>query len=78
MNFFELKGQKITKITGADFDSEDVVIETDKGVLSLYHRQDCCERVRVVGIMGNPDNLIGATIKIAYQDNIELESYKSE
>lgn len=31
MNFFDLKGQKITKITGANDSSDDVVIETDKG-----------------------------------------------
>lgn len=34
-----------TVIDVCHYDDTDVVIETDKGILLLYHERDCCEKV---------------------------------
>lgn len=56
-------GRTPTKITGAKPGSEEVVIEFLCGTsLRLYHQRDCCETVQVADVIGDPDDLLGASL----------------
>lgn len=60
-----LIGATIIGITGATEDSDTVVIETDRGTMRLYHEGDCCERVEVVDVTGDPADLVGGVVSVA-------------
>lgn len=45
-----------------NYDDEEVVFFTDDGVYLLYHKQDCCERVFLLDVVGDADMFIGDEI----------------
>jgi hypothetical protein len=63
-NFFELTGKVITKIDG----DCDRIVTSDGYVFTLTHVQDCCESVAHMKTIGDPQSLIGNTIKMAQED----------
>lgn len=68
MNFFELKGKILTKIT--DRGSNLIEIEDSTGgKYALVHRQECCEDVGVNKIIGNFEDVIGSPITLAEEDS---------
>ena len=75
-NFFELKGQIITKI---EADSLDVLIETAGGnKYRIYHSQNCCESVDVKKTIGNVEDILNQEITLAEEDSKEPDWYKEE
>lgn len=75
-NFFELKGQIITKIKA---DSLDVLIETASGnKYRIHHSQDCCESVGVEKTIGNLEDILNQEITLAEEDSKEPDWYKEE
>lgn len=58
----ELTGRVITSVHDLKVGSDLVVIETDKGMFSMEHIQNCCELVEVEDVVGDPADLIGARI----------------
>lgn len=66
-NFFELTGKVITEING----DCDRIVTADGYVYSLDHVQDCCESVAHVKTIGDPQLLIGNTIKMAQEDGCD-------
>ena len=63
-NFFELTGKVITEIDG----NCDRIVTSDGYVFTLMHIQDCCEYVAHMKTIGDPQSLIGNTIKMAQED----------
>ena len=61
-DFAVLNGARISSIFGAKAGSEVVQFQTDRGVLTLYHEQDCCESVLVEDVTGDPLSLYGAIV----------------
>ncbi len=75
-NFFELKGQIITKI---EADSLDVLIETASGnKYRIHHSQDCCESVDVERTIGNVEDILNQEITLAEEDSKEPDWCKKE
>lgn len=55
-----LIGKVITNIKGLKLGSYEVIFEfEDRSRLVLFHDQECCERVRLVDIVGDPEDLLG-------------------
>lgn len=62
MNFEDLVGKTLTKITG-NIGSEQIRFETSDGrEYVMYHDQDCCEQVSIEDICGDLKDLIGSPI----------------
>ena len=60
VDFADMLGKTITKITGAEAESEYILFECSDGSKYLmFHLQDCCEYVYVEDICGDVENLIG-------------------
>jgi len=88
MNSFEdgfsvLEGKIITKIEGAEKDSERITFYTKCGKKYLmWHCQDCCESVSVEDICGDVENILETPILTAYKnsnkDNSHPRDYESE
>ncbi len=58
-----LKGEVITKIDGLTNGNDRVVFTLQNGKsYVMYHSQNCCESVDIEDIIGDVDDLIGATI----------------
>ena len=55
-------GATVGAVEGAEPGSEIVRIHTDRGTLTLWHGQDCCESVEVEDVVGDPADLIGGTV----------------
>lgn len=72
--FRALVGKTISKIDGMEIGSESVTIETTDGYeFTMRHRQDCCEYVRVEDVVGDPEELIGAEVRVAEEREGESE-----
>lgn len=70
-------GLIIAEITGMVPGSDSVVIKTVCGrTFHMYHEQDCCENVRLVDVIGNPDDLIGLPIKMTEDTNSDIDPPK--
>ncbi len=78
MNFFELKGQKITEVRTENSQDEILAIKTESGGCFICHFQECCEDVRLVRIIGDVSNLIGNTITLAEEDSPSDPSWYTE
>lgn len=64
MPISDLKGQILTSIVNQH--SECLIFTTSSGKkYQMYHRQDCCESVRIEDINGHLDDLIGYPILVA-------------
>lgn len=48
----DIVGATILNVNGLSVGSEEIEIQTDKGVYVMFHSQDCCEDVRVDDIIG--------------------------
>ena len=57
-NFFELNGKTIVSIN----DDGDVIKTSDGYCYHLYHSQSCCENVRQIKTVGDPQKLIGNVV----------------
>lgn len=64
-NIAALVGMTLVKIDGATVGSERVEFHTADNVLTMRHRQDCCESVEVEEIHGEIADLIGSPILLA-------------
>lgn len=63
MDFAELKGLTLTRVTGAEKGCDRITLETACGrSLIMYHRQDCCEAVAVEDVTGDVSDLIGTPL----------------
>jgi hypothetical protein len=63
VDFSDMMGKTITKITGAEYGSEQIVIETAEGfTYKLLHNQDCCENVAVEDVTGDISDLLGGIV----------------
>lgn len=75
-NFEDLKGKTLKAISGGINDNT-MVFTLETGVqCRLYHDQDCCERVYILDIAGNVNDLLDSPILLAeevtfYQENPE-------
>lgn len=70
--FEELKGHTLANV--ANLENEELVFTLDSGEqYSLYHSQDCCEKVEIVDINGDLDSLIGAPILMAEEVTSEKD-----
>lgn len=64
--FEELVGKTISRITGAEKDSEEISFDTTDGYrYTLYHENDCCESVEVNDVEGDIEDLIDRPIVLA-------------
>lgn len=62
----ELLGKTISRIDGAEKDSEMLTLTGDDGVKYVfYHEQDCCECVAIEDICGDISDLIGSPLLYA-------------
>lgn len=66
LNFSELLGKIIDKITGATVGNDEIEFTlADGSRYRMYHSQDCCEQVAVRQIDGDIADLIGNPITMA-------------
>lgn len=63
--FGDLLGQTLTRIDGADPESDRIHLYTDGVLFVLYHQQDCCENVRLVDVCGDIADLVGEPLLLA-------------
>ena len=64
--FSELLDETLVRIEGLEEDSEEVVFKTKSGKVGrLFHKQDCCEYVRLVDVCGDPFDLLLHPILLA-------------
>jgi hypothetical protein len=58
--FAAMNGEVIAAVTGMYKGSDEVGIEMVSGrTFKMWHSQDCCERVYLEDVVGNPDDLVG-------------------
>lgn len=73
--FRALRGKTISKIDGMEIGSKSVTIETADGYkFTMHHDQDCCEYVRVEDVVGDPEELVGAVVRVAEEREGESEN----
>lgn len=66
VEFEDLLGKMIVRITGCEKDSEGILFECSDGTAYLmYHMQDCCESVWVEDICGDVDCLLNNPLTMA-------------
>lgn len=75
-DFSFLRGALVLAVEGMEEGSEKVRIVTDKGSISFFHYQDCCESVSVEDVTGDVEDLIGSRIAEFREDtNHEASGY---
>ena len=57
-------GGTVQHVEGAEKGSEVMQVVTDRGVLTLFHKQDCCEVVEIEDVTGDPSDLIGGVVTV--------------
>jgi len=71
-------GETPVRISGADVDSSEMLIECASGrVFRFWHGQDCCENVRILDVIGDIDDLLNTEILMAEcvsGDNAEYDA----
>lgn len=71
----ELIGKTITEIDYMDKYNDVIVFKTSDGEeYQMYHKQDCCEDVRIDDVCGDVEDLIGSPILEAEERTSEGES----
>jgi hypothetical protein len=64
-----------TLINVEKYDDEKIIFETeDENVYRMYHRQDCCERVRVASIRGDLNKLANETVSHTSKSTFDNET----
>ena len=58
-------GTVLTSISGAEKDSEEVVLHSTNQDWIIYHPRDCCEQVWLEDVVGDLSDLIGNPILVA-------------
>ena len=72
--FDSLAGKTISRITGAEKGSAEVILETTDGYLyRMYHEQDCCENVEVEDVEGDIEDLIARPSVLAEEATRDRE-----
>lgn len=61
-DFAFLRGALVLAVEGMKEGSERVRIVTDRGTLSFFHYQDCCESVSVEDVTGDVEDFTGSRI----------------
>ena len=69
VEFSELKGKVVTKVEGAEGNSQLNFYTSDGYKYSMYHEQDCCESVYVESIVGDLEDLVGEEILVAEESS---------
>jgi hypothetical protein len=69
VEFSELKGKVVTKVEGAEGNSQLNFYTSDGYKYSMYHEQDCCESVYVESIVGDTEDLVGEEILVAEESS---------
>lgn len=76
LDFSVLRGDVITKITGAVKDSPRIEFEMASGrKFVMYHSQDCCESVSVESVEGDPQRLVGQRVLYAKEVSNREDPY---
>lgn len=61
--FDELVGKTIVSVSGCAPSSPRMqLIDSDGAVYTFFHRQDCCEDVRIFSVDGDPNDLVGQIV----------------
>jgi hypothetical protein len=64
----EFIGKTFTAVKGAEVGSDSITWTADDGSeYRMFHDQDCCESVELADVVGDIEDLIGATIVEAYE-----------
>ena len=58
----DMLGVTLKSVTGAEGDDEIHFVAEDGREWLMFHRQDCCEHVRVEEVIGDTSDLIGAPL----------------
>jgi hypothetical protein len=69
VEFSELKGKVVTKVEGAEGNSQLDFYTNDGYKYSMYHEQDCCESVYIESIAGDLEDLVGEEILVAEESS---------
>jgi hypothetical protein len=65
----ELKGKVFREVRGMRTGSDEIVFVTDTDTYRMYHSQSCCESVDLDDVVGDPEDLVGTPILVAYEQN---------
>lgn len=65
----ELKGKVFREIRGMHKGSDEVVFTTDTHTYRMFHSFSCCESVDLDDVVGDPEDLVGTPILVAYEQN---------
>ena len=66
----DMQGKHIVSIEGMEKGSDEVTFTCHDGEkFRMYHRQDCCENVRIEDVCGDPNDLIHATLFVSYEES---------
>ncbi len=65
MDFSNLKGETLVSISGSVGEQEMTFVTKSGKVYRMFHDQDCCERVQIEDICGDPRDLIGSPILLS-------------
>lgn len=57
--FKDLIGKNLVKVWE---EGDTITFETEEGIYSLYHEQDCCESVELIDTCGDLDDLVGEVL----------------
>ena len=79
IEFSQLKGKIITGISGAFYNSYEIIFKcSDNAEYKMYHEQDCCENVTVDEIIGDIEHLLNSEIlqaeEVSQDDPNAMES----
>ena len=69
----QMIGAQILGVVGLKAQSEQLVIKTDRGELTLKHEVDCCEAVYLEEFTGTAESLVGAIVTSFTKDTREGE-----
>lgn len=72
--FNSLIGKTLTSVVGEVGGESIVFTDSDGKTYTLYHDQDCCERVRVEDINGELSDLVGSPVLVAEENSNRNEN----